>query len=107
MFGGFGCRSGFVRDGLQGGGGLGGRDLAALGLPSEEEYVTAYCRRTGRTGIPAWNFHLAFNMFRLAAILHGIKGRLLRGNATSASAEERASHFPRLAALARTTMEQA
>ena len=34
-------------------------------------------------------------------------GRLLRGNANSASAEERASHFPRLAALARTTMEQA
>lgn len=88
-------------------GGLGGRDLAALGLPSEEEYVTAYCRRTGRTGIPAWNFYLAFNMFRLAAILHGIKGRLLRGNASSASAEERAGHFPRLAALARTTMEQA
>ncbi len=88
-------------------GGLGGRDLAALGLPSEEEYVTAYCRRTGRTGIPAWNFYLAFNMFRLAAILHGIKGRLLRGNASSASAEERAGHLPRLAALARETMEQA
>ncbi len=88
-------------------GGLGGRDLAALGLPSEVEYVAAYCARTGRSGIPAWNFYLAFNMFRLAAILHGIKGRLLRGNASSASAEERASHYPSLAALARETMDQA
>ncbi len=87
-------------------GGLGGRNIAALGLPSEEEYVAAYCRRTGRSGIPAWNFYLAFNMFRLAAILHGIKGRLLRGSASSASAEERAGHYPRLAALARATAEQ-
>ena len=87
-------------------GGLGGRNMAALGLPSEEEYVAAYCRRTGRGGIPAWNFYLAFNMFRLAAILHGIKGRLLRGSASSASAEERAGHYPRLAALARETAEQ-
>ena len=84
-------------------GGLGGRDMAALGLPSEEEYVASYCRRTGRSGIPSWNFYLAFNLFRLAAILHGIKGRLLRGNASSASAEERARHYPRLAALARET----
>ena len=88
-------------------GGLGGRDMAALGLPSEAGYVADYCRRTGRTGIPAWNFYLAFNMFRLAAILHGIKGRLLRGNASSASAAERAEHYPRLAALARATMELA
>lgn len=88
-------------------GGLGGRDLAALGLPGEADYVAAYCARTGRTGIPAWNFYLAFNMFRLAAILHGIKGRLLRGSAASASAEERARHYPMLAALARQTAEQA
>jgi aminoglycoside phosphotransferase (APT) family kinase protein len=88
-------------------GGLGGRDLAALGLPSEAAHLAAYCRRTGRPGVPHWDFYIAFNMFRLAAILHGIKGRMLRGNASSANAAERAAAYPRLARLARETMERA
>jgi len=79
--------------------GLAGEDLGALGLPSEEAYVAAYCRRTGRVGIPDYRFYLAFNFFRLAAIFHGIKGRVLHGNASSAEALQRAENFPRLAQI--------
>ena len=80
-------------------------DLPALNIPSEEEYISAYCRRTGRTGIPNYDFYIAFNQFRLAAIYHGIKGRYLRGNASNAAAAQRAEQFPQLAALARESME--
>jgi aminoglycoside phosphotransferase (APT) family kinase protein len=86
--------------------GLGGADPAALCLPSETDYVEAYCCRTGRTGIADWNFYMAFSFFRLAAIFHGIKGRVLRGNASSATARERAEAFPRLARLAREAMDR-
>jgi aminoglycoside phosphotransferase (APT) family kinase protein len=61
-------------------------DLRALGIPDEADYVADYCRRTGRTGIPDWEFHLIFNMFRIAAILHGVLSRALQGNAASADA---------------------
>lgn len=84
--------------------GLGGADPVALGLPTEADYVAAYCRRTGRDGVADWDFYLAFNFFRLAAIFHGIKGRVLRGNASSAHARERAEAFPRLARLGREAM---
>lgn len=85
--------------------GLGGADLEALGLPNEQEYVAAYCARTGRTGVKNWDFYIAFNFFRLAAICHGIAGRLARGNASSAQARERAGQFPGLAKLAREAMD--
>jgi len=81
--------------------GLGGADPVALGLPTQADYVAAYCARTGRSGIDDWDFYLAFNFFRLAAIFHGIKGRVLRGNASNAQAAARAEAFPRLARLAR------
>jgi len=71
--------------------GLKGSDLHALGIPTEEEYVAAYCRRTGRTGIADWNVYLIFNMFRVAAILHGVLGRALQGNAASRNAVEQGS----------------
>lgn len=86
--------------------GIGGLDPGELGLPDEAAYVAAYCHRTGRPGIDNWDFYIAFNLFRLAAIFHGIKGRVLRGNAVSARASERASNFPRLAVLARAAMER-
>ncbi|BEU99275.1 phosphotransferase family protein [Novosphingobium olei] len=70
------------------------------GIPSEEEYVAAYCARTGRDGIPDLSFYIAFNMFRLAAILHGIIGRTLRGNASNANSHEVARRFAPLAAAA-------
>ncbi|MBL8265372.1 phosphotransferase [Steroidobacter sp.] len=80
--------------------GLAGKDLSALGLPSESDYVAAYCRRTGRDGIADYRFYVAFNFFRLAAIIHGIKGRMIRGTASSAQAKRRVEVLPELAALA-------
>ncbi|TPN28393.1 phosphotransferase family protein [Mesorhizobium sp. B2-3-3] len=63
--------------------GLGGIDRAALGLPSEENYVAAYCRRRGLAGIGNWTFFLAFSFFRLAAICQGVYRRALDGNASN------------------------
>ncbi|SFU06850.1 phosphotransferase family protein [Mesorhizobium sp. YR577] len=63
--------------------GLGGIDRAALGLPSEEAYVAAYCRRRGLQEIPRWTFFLAFSFFRLAAICQGVYKRALDGNASN------------------------
>jgi aminoglycoside phosphotransferase (APT) family kinase protein len=77
--------------------GLLGADLKALNIPSESEYVAAYCQRTSRDGIPHLDFYIAFNMFRLAAIFHGIKGRLIRGNASSAHAEKMVTALPVIA----------
>lgn len=80
--------------------GLASADLVALNIPCEADYVAAYCRRTGRGEISDYSFYLAFNFFRLAAIFHGIKGRVLRGTASSAQATERARAFPELACIA-------
>jgi aminoglycoside phosphotransferase (APT) family kinase protein len=80
--------------------GLAGIDLERLNIPSEEDYVAAYCARTGRSGVPNLDFYIAFNMFRLAAILHGIKGRLARGTAASAHAEVMVAGLEGLADLA-------
>ena len=80
--------------------GLAGRDLAALNIPSEEDYVAAYCARTGRSGIPDLDFYMAFNMFRLAGIIHGIKGRIARGTAASAHAGRMVEALEPLADLA-------
>jgi aminoglycoside phosphotransferase (APT) family kinase protein len=87
--------------------GLAGLDLAALNIPDEAEYVAAYCRRTGREGIPDLDFYVAFNMFRLAAIVHGIKGRLARGTASSAHADKMAAGLEPLAELAWSQAERA
>ncbi|MEG3122414.1 phosphotransferase family protein [Sphingomonas sp. GB1N7] len=84
--------------------GLAGADLAALRIPNEADYVAGYCRRTGRSGMPDYDYYVAFNFFRLAAIFHGIKGRVIRGTAASAHARERAASFPRLARLGREAM---
>ena len=68
--------------------GLKGHDLRALGIPEEDAYVRAYCQRTGRDSLPDWDYYMAFNMFRMAAILQGILARALQGSAASAQAEE-------------------
>lgn len=86
--------------------GLAGVDLAALNIPGEADYVAAYCRTAGRDGIPDWDFYMAFNFFRLAAIFHGIKGRVIRGTAANAKARERAESFPHLARLAVEALER-
>jgi aminoglycoside phosphotransferase (APT) family kinase protein len=79
--------------------GLRDRDPVALGLPSEADYVAAYCHRTGRISIDNLEYYLAFNMFRAAAIFHGIRGRVIRGTATSAQATEVAKRVEQLADL--------
>jgi len=80
--------------------GLAGADLARLNIPSEEAYVAAYCRRTGRATMPGYDFYVAFNFFRIAAIFHGIKGRVLRGTASSTQAKERVRILPELTEIA-------
>jgi aminoglycoside phosphotransferase (APT) family kinase protein len=55
----------------------------ASGIPSEADYVRAYCRRTGRDGIEGWNFYLAFGLFRLASIMQGVYRRVLDGTVAS------------------------
>jgi aminoglycoside phosphotransferase (APT) family kinase protein len=79
--------------------GLAGLDLATLGIPSEAEYIATYCRRTGRDGIPDLGFYLAFNLFRFAAIIHGIKGRVARGTASSPHARSMVRDLPVIARL--------
>jgi aminoglycoside phosphotransferase (APT) family kinase protein len=86
--------------------GLLGADIDALNIPSEANYVAAYCRRTGRESIPEFQFYVAFNFFRIAAIFHGIKGRVIRGTASSAEAMDRVKHFPELARIAWSQVER-
>ncbi|MCA0212878.1 MAG: phosphotransferase [Proteobacteria bacterium] len=70
--------------------GIGGLDVASLGIPTEDEYIRLYCERTGLTTPAAlkadWNFYMAYNLFRLAAILQGIAKRVEAGTASSAQA---------------------
>jgi aminoglycoside phosphotransferase (APT) family kinase protein len=63
--------------------GLGGIDRAAIGLPSEEDYVAKYCESRKIAEIGNWTFYLAFSFFRLAAICQGVYKRALDGNASN------------------------
>jgi aminoglycoside phosphotransferase (APT) family kinase protein len=84
--------------------GIAGLDHAALGIPSEREYVRRYCVRTGRADPDAlladWDFFLAYNLFRLAAIAQGIAKRLVEGTAASAQARATGDAARPLAELA-------
>lgn len=80
--------------------GLGGLDFDALGIPSEADYIATYCARTGRDALPHIDYLMVFVMFRLAAITHGIRGRLARGNASSEHAAATAALTEPLADLA-------
>jgi aminoglycoside phosphotransferase (APT) family kinase protein len=80
--------------------GLAGADLRALNIPGEDEFVARYCRLTGRAAMPGYDFYVAFNFFRIAAIFHGIKGRVIRGTAASDQARERVRVLPELTQLA-------
>jgi len=70
--------------------GIGGLDVVSLGIPTEDQYIRLYCERTGLTTPDAlkadWNFYLAYNLFRIAAILQGIAKRAQMGTAASAQA---------------------
>ena len=69
------------------------------GIPSEQEYIAAYCRRTG-TKIERWNFYLAFSLFRSASIAQGVYKRVLDGNAASATGIKLGARVPDTAAKA-------
>jgi aminoglycoside phosphotransferase (APT) family kinase protein len=84
---------------------LQGVDLVKAGIPSESEYVAAYCRRTGRDGIPGFNSLLAFSMFRLASIGQGVYKRNLTGIG-NADASGDNSHTRHLAATACAILER-
>ncbi len=76
--------NGFIwRSHSPGWGSLDGVDFAISGIPTEEAYVAAYCRRTGRDGIADWPFYMAFGIFRLASISQGVYRRILGGNAST------------------------
>ena len=79
--------------------GIGGLDLAALGIPSEADYVQRYCARTGRGAIAHWNFYLAYNLFRIAAILQGVYKRATEGLASSDNALQTGRNVRALADL--------
>ena len=83
-----------------GGAGLRGLDLDALGIPTLDEIVSRYSERSGVpvSGLLDWYF--AYNLFRLAGIVQGIKKRVLDGTASHAQAEEMAKRVPMLAAAA-------
>jgi aminoglycoside phosphotransferase (APT) family kinase protein len=69
--------------------GLASLNLPALGIPLESDYIDAYEKRVGYAIKPAWNFYLAYNLFRLAAIVQGIAKRVENGTASSVQAKER------------------
>ena len=91
--------------------GIGGLDLKSLGIPTEEEYIRRYCERTGLTTPAAlkadWNFYLAYNLFRIAAILQGIAKRVETGTASSAQAVKSGAGARPLAQMAWQFAQQA
>jgi len=62
-------------------------DRRALGIPEVDEVVDIYCRATDRDGVPDMNWYFAYNFFRLAGIMQGIKKRVIDGTASSAHAK--------------------
>ena len=84
--------------------GIGGLDVEALGIPTESDYIRLYCERTGLTTPEAlkadWNFYMAYNLFRLAAILQGIAKRVEAGTASSAQAAKSGDGARNLAQMA-------
>jgi aminoglycoside phosphotransferase (APT) family kinase protein len=84
---------------LPGRGGLAGIDVGALGIPTEQEMVDAYCKHTGRAAIADWPYFMAFGIFRLAAIAQGVYKRSLQGNASSDNASSYGAAVTMLAEL--------
>ncbi len=84
--------------------GIGGVDLRKLGIPDETTYRQWYARHSGQdvsVDDTTWRFYLGFNLFRMAAILHGIAERAQQGNANAADAIETGNKAAPLAKLAR------
>ncbi|MBK6636942.1 MAG: phosphotransferase [Rhodocyclaceae bacterium] len=77
--------------------GMAGANFKELGIPTEAEFIADYCRRTGRESIPNFDYYIIFNVFRIAAIIHGIWARALAGNASDQNALELGKRAERLA----------
>jgi aminoglycoside phosphotransferase (APT) family kinase protein len=84
--------------------GIGGLDHKALGIPEEADYINRYCNRTGFTTPDKlavdWNFYMAYNLFRIAAILQGIAKRVEDGTASSEQAKSSGAGAKPMAELA-------
>jgi aminoglycoside phosphotransferase (APT) family kinase protein len=91
--------------------GIAGLDLAALGIPDEDAYMRRYCERTGFATVAElrtdWNFYMAYNLFRIAAILQGIAKRAEAGTASSAQAAASGAGARPMAELAWTFAQKA
>ena len=70
------------------------------GIPDEAAYTAAYAKRTGRDALPDWEFYMAYNLFRMAAILQGIMGRVRDGTAANPEAARMGALVRPLADLA-------
>lgn len=81
--------------------GLGGLDLPALGIPTGLEYVAMYQAAGGSSAAEHWDFFITYNLFGLAAIVYGIRGRVDAGTAATADAARLASQAERVTAMAR------
>ncbi len=97
---GYNCMMYHFGEGFGASGGYAGVDLAAFGIPTEQEYLATYARRTGREEVPSWSFYLAFSLFRLAAIVQGVYKRGLDGNASSETATKYGNRARAMADLA-------
>jgi aminoglycoside phosphotransferase (APT) family kinase protein len=86
-------------------GSLVGEDFTASGIPTEQAYVDAYCRRTGRDGVDDFNFYLAFSLFRLASIGQGVFKRNLDGIGTEVGGRDNSGTL-KLAQTAREVLER-
>ncbi len=78
--------------------GLAGMDRAAIGIPTEDEYVAKYCERRGIDIPENWNFYLVFSYFRFLAIVQGVLKRALDGNASNPKNNEMIAGFVALLA---------
>jgi aminoglycoside phosphotransferase (APT) family kinase protein len=88
--------------------GIEGLPLAELGIPTEREYVDMYFKRTGRKGIEpsVWDYYMAYNLFRIAAICQGIAKRVVDGTAASEHARDAGARAPLLAELGWSQVER-
>jgi acyl-CoA dehydrogenase len=85
--------------------GINGLDLSELGIPSEAEYINMYESNTGRKVEADWDFYMAYNFFRIAAILHGVAQRAANGNASATDAAENGKKSGLLAEIGLTCAE--
>jgi aminoglycoside phosphotransferase (APT) family kinase protein len=87
-------------------GGVDGLDLGVMGIPTEQEFVDAYCAKLGRGPIEHWDFYIAFALFRLGAIAQGIMGRVRDGTANDPRAVERGKRARPLGEAGWTVVQQ-